>query len=123
MGPGTHDTLKPFGSDMNKINFGGKYKFNAGNNPGPGQYEPSGAVKLVHPTSYEAFIKDGKQMSMPDPNPDAGQYDPHKQFGDIPQKMTWQGKYKFKPDSNPPPGYYDPEKAEGLVRPKSSSYR
>lgn len=40
--------------------------------------------------------------------PDCGQYDPHKPFGSLPQRMTIGGKYKFKPDSNPPPGLYDP---------------
>lgn len=64
MGPGAHDFQKPFGSDLNGINFGSKYKFNPGNNPGPGQYEPGKAVKIVHPTSFEAFIKDARKGSM-----------------------------------------------------------
>ena len=41
--------------------------------------------------------------------PEAGQYEPHKSFGDIPQKVDFGSKYKFKPDSNPPPGFYDPQ--------------
>ena len=63
---------------------------------------------------YEPFIRKSRRPSHADPNPDAGQYDPDKGFGNIPQKMTWQGKYKFVPDSNPPPGYYDPEKGADL---------
>lgn len=61
MGPGAHDFGKPFGSDLQNINFGSKIKFKADKNPGPGQYEPGKAVKLVHPTSFEPFIKDGRK--------------------------------------------------------------
>ena len=59
--------------------------------------------------SYEAFIKGAKKGSVVDQNPDAGAYNPYKDFGDIPQKVNFGSKYKWKPDSNPPPGYYNPE--------------
>lgn len=123
LGPGAHDSLKPFGSDLNNINFGNKYKFNPGQNPGPGQYEPDKAVTQVKSKAYEAFIREGRKGSNIDYTPDAGAYNPYKDFGTIPQKMTIGGKYKFTTDSNPPPGYYNPEAADSQVRPKSASYR
>ena len=89
MGPGTHDFLKPFASELKNIDFGRKYKFNPNLNPGPGQYEPGKAVKLVHDKTYEAFIKEGRKMSVAEPNPDAGMYEPHKSQWETPQKMTW----------------------------------
>ena len=112
LGPGGYDTHKPFGSDLNNIDFGNKYKFKPGQNPGPGQYEPDKALTHVKSKAYEAFIKDQKRASRPDPTPDAGAYNPYKEFGNMPQKMTIGGKYKFKTDSNPPPGYYNPEEAD-----------
>lgn len=43
-----------------------------------------------------------------DVSPGPGEYDRYlKQFGDLPQRMTWGGKYLFTTDSNPPPGLYD----------------
>ena len=89
VGPGAHDAFKPFGSDLSKVNFGSKYKFDPGTNPGPGQYEPRTAGKVVHPKSYEAFIKRTKDIRSKDPNPDAGQYEPHQPFGTSDKKMTW----------------------------------
>ena len=60
LGPGAHDYYKPFGSDLNKVNFGSKYKFNPDKNPGPGQYEPEPAMSQTKMRAYEAYIKDGK---------------------------------------------------------------
>lgn len=84
MGPGTHDTLKPFGSGLNDVNFGNKYKFDAGKNPGPGQYDPTKANKLVKQSIYEPFIKDSRNDPKIDPTPDAGNYEPHSKFGTSP---------------------------------------
>jgi hypothetical protein len=66
----------------------------------------------VNSKAYEAYIKDSKRSTIVDQNPEAGAYNPYKEFGDIPQKMTIGGKYKWKADSNPPPGYYNPEGAD-----------
>lgn len=74
---------------MNKVNFGSKYKFDAGRNPGPGQYDPTKASKHVHQKIYEPFIKDSRNDSVIEPTPDAGEYEPHSKFGTSPQKMTW----------------------------------
>jgi hypothetical protein len=43
--PGQYDGhIKPFGSSPNKMTIGGKYKHNYDANPGPGLYEPEGAL-------------------------------------------------------------------------------
>lgn len=39
---------------MNKVGFGSKYKFDPGNNPAPGQYEPN--VNMVKPSSTAGKI-------------------------------------------------------------------
>ena len=57
---------------MNNINFGSKYKFDPGKNPGPGQYDPDVADRQVSSKAYETFIKDGRKASAAEPNPDAG---------------------------------------------------
>lgn len=50
MGPGTHDTSKPFGSDVKmKVTFGAPYKFKPKEGPAPGTYDPDKANKLVKP--------------------------------------------------------------------------
>ena len=61
MGPGTHDTLKPFGSDIKtKVSFGAPYKFKPKEGPAPGTYDPDRASKLVKPKVQEVYIGDDK---------------------------------------------------------------
>lgn len=67
------------------MTLGGKYKDEYNNNPPPGVYDTDVGVSMTKPKSYEAFIKQGSGFQLiKEENPDAGQYDPHKEFGDIP---------------------------------------
>jgi len=85
MGPGATEHLKPFGSGMNKVNFGSKYVFKADSNPAPGQYNADLSKEKVLERKYEAFIKVRKGRDMPKEKlPEAGQYEPHKKFGQTP---------------------------------------
>lgn len=93
MGPGAHDSEKPFGSGMNNaVTMGSKYKFKPKEGPPPGAYNPEKAMKLVKPKAYEAFIEgeerkegvllDGSKPTV-DGGADPGAYSGHlKPFGD-----------------------------------------
>jgi len=65
MGPGATEHLKPFGSGMNKVNFGSKYVFKADSNPAPGQYNADKAKEKVLERKYEAFIQVRKGRDQP----------------------------------------------------------
>ena len=66
----------------------GKYEFKPDSNPPPGLYDPD--PNAIKPSSSKAYIKEDQARKAPkESNPDAGQYEPHKPFGAIPQKMTW----------------------------------
>ena len=95
------------------MTFGGKYKFQADQNPAPGQYDPEGAITQTKVRSQAAIIRQETGYQVPRENsPDPGQYDGHLvQFGHNDKKMTIGGKYVWNPDSNPAPGQYDPEGA------------
>ena len=47
--------------------------------------------------------------------PDAGMYNPHKEFGDIPQNMTIGGPYVFKASDTPGPGYYEADLSKDSI--------
>lgn len=62
LGPGTHDDLKPFGSDVKGTpGMGSKYKFVPKEGPAPGQYDQTTGMKWTKPKNYEAFIGNDKQ--------------------------------------------------------------
>lgn len=83
---GMYDPHKPFGSDMQNIDFGCKYEFIPDQNPSPGYYDPRDTQTKEKASSaiipYERK-KDPFKAARGQPGP--GQYDGHlKEFGDIP---------------------------------------
>lgn len=126
-GPGAHDTLKPFASDVhNKTDFGTPYKFVPNNNPPPGLYNPEKGVNLTKPkTKFLAAPTKEKKMDFTLNEtmqmPDAGQYNSLKPFGAGMNKVDFGRKYEFKPSRNPGPGEYDADKAMNATKPKVRS--
>lgn len=101
------------------MTFGSKYKFKPDKNPPPGLYNTDNATKLVKPSSVMTPVftqKVGRKVKR-QASPDAGCYEPHKQFGYTHRKITFGAKYKFKPDKNPAPGQYQP--SIDVTRPKT----
>lgn len=95
MGPEADDKhYKPFGSGMNKIDFGRKYEFKVDSNPKVGQYETDS--KLVKPTSKTAKIhQPTSNYRRPQENsPEPGTYDGHlKSFGSEAKSFQMGKKY------------------------------
>ena len=110
---GQYSVTKPFGSGVNRITIGGKYKWKPDTNPPPGLYDPnfeatrtcSKSVKLQpDKTKRLDFTRTPMQEI-----PDAGFYDGHlKPFGATAKKINFGRKYPSKFDNNPPPGLYEP---------------
>lgn len=106
------------------MTLGGKHKEDKPNHEnGPGKYQTEEGLAMTKPRSYEAYIKPyespKKEKEQP---PEAGEYDPHTDFGYLPQNMTLGGKYKpEKPNDAPPVGCYDTDIGEALTKPRSVS--
>ena len=67
------------------MSIGVKYPDKLNENPPPGYYDLDTSINLTKPTAYSTFIKEDQAIKIDrQKNPDAGQYDPHKEFGDIP---------------------------------------
>lgn len=79
------------------MTWGGRYEFKADQNPPPGLYESDLAKTRILPRSKSAHINVKLIEERPkDTGPSPGQYDAHlKPFGELPQNMTWGGKYVF----------------------------
>lgn len=95
--PGQYSShIKPFGKNDKIMTMGGKYKFVANSNPGPGEYEPTRASELTAKSVKKAFIRKGSGYKVPrEANPAPGQYDAHlKPFGRNDRPMTMGGKYR-----------------------------
>ena len=114
IGPGAHTPHKEFGSDLNKVHFGGKYKWKPDSNPPPGLYEIEKAMNKIKPNISSTRLLQQDRSKRSDftkqnqrENP-GSQYNHIKPFGADSKKMTIGGKYKWKADTNPPPGLYDP---------------
>ena len=64
-GPGSTDTSKPFGSEINhKMHFGGKYTFKADSNPPVGLYEADRAIDYTRPRVQATVIKKPQQYAV-----------------------------------------------------------
>ena len=89
LGPGAIDTLKPMGTtNTNKMTIGGRIEMKIPNNPPPGKYDVENAFNATRPEPRGAIIKEdmAKYISLKDKEmamPDAGEYEPHSNFGDI----------------------------------------
>ena len=119
---GMYEPYTEFGDIRQKMTLGGKYKQDFDNNPPPGYYDPSSGLNLTKPKPFEAFIKTESGFKVPKPdNPEAGQYDPHTDFGSNMNDITFGSKYEPTLDSNPPPGFYSPETADSLTKPRAPS--
>ena len=91
IGPGSTEYQKPFGSDLNKVDFGRKYKFKPDSNPPPGMYDPNDSfVKTSSITqsfgkskaNMDGRAGKGSFLDLPTKdNPSAGNYEPNKKFG------------------------------------------
>jgi len=104
------------------MTIGGKYTFKANGNPPPGLYDPDKADSQIKPRS--ASFSPGKEPRVKAASneiPDAGLYEPHKQFGDIPQKMTIGGPYQWKVGDGPGPGTYEADMSKDSVLNRSPS--
>ena len=91
-----------FGEKMNKVGFGSKYKFDPGNNPAPGQYEPN--VNMIKPASKGGKIhQPTTSYKRPEEQlPEPGQYQAETvTFAKGMKKVDFGRKYEFKVDSNP----------------------
>lgn len=123
-GPGQYDGhIIPFGQDIkNNMTWQGKYEFKPDSNPPPGLYEPERAANVTLPgSSKKSFGKEPRAKSLINDMPDAGQYEPHKQFGDIPQNMTIGGKYKWQALDTPGPGTYEADASKDSILQRSPS--
>lgn len=120
--PGNYDggDLK-FASDLKKTaDMGSKYVFKANSNPGPGDYKPDTAEKIVKPKIPHALIKEDQveEKRPAEYTPDPGQYqnDGISFAKDLKKTATMGSKYEFKPNSNPPPGIYEVDKANSVTK-------
>ena len=124
--PGQYDGhLRPFGDIPQNINFGSKYSFEPDKNPPPGLYNDSEAKRKLLPKARSAYIYSTlvSPRKKKDISPGPGHYDSYlRQFGDLPQSMTIQGKHSFRPNQNPPPGLYDPTRGLEMTKPRNPSY-
>lgn len=98
--------LQPFGSGLNNVNFGDKYKFVPKEGPAPGQYESK--ADLTKPRVPAAVIKEetSPYRRPADKSPEPGQYDNHlTPFGSgLTSNANMGSKYKFVPKEGPAPG-------------------
>lgn len=80
-----YDPHGDFGSSLNNITLGGKYKEELNDNPPPGYYDPDDALNMVKPHAPSTIIReDFGYKKPPEVTPDAGMYEPHEPFGLIP---------------------------------------
>ena len=119
MGPGSHNPLKPFGSDVKcsaVFDVEGR-KHRVSQNPGPGEYDAHDAIKHTKPKAYEVIIggkaRPNKIQETPDPYDwkKPGRGGGNHGFGD---------KYKHVYNNNPGPGEYDVNESPLMARSKSA---
>jgi len=109
--------LKPFGSDLKKVDFGNPYKFVPKEGPAPGQYEQSS--DYIKPRVPAAHIKEevNPERRPVEATPDGGAYDGHlKPFGSDLKKVDFGNPYKFVPKEGPAPGQY--EQSSDYIKPR-----
>ena len=75
---------------------------------------------MTKPKSYAAYIKEGSGFELiKEYNPDAGIYEPHKNFGENLKGIDFGRKYDEKYNDNPPPGFYNIDDASALTKPRN----
>lgn len=125
IGPGAFDgytQTHAFGTGLNKVSMGSKYKTIYNANPGPGSYDVVSPTKHTKERKYEAMIfkYEDKETKKPgESSPEPGQYQAKTiTFGENMNKVGFGRKYKFDPGNNPAPGQYEPNVSS--VKPSST---
>ena len=128
VGPGTHNIIKEFGSDVhNKMHFGAPYKWKPNDNPAPDSYNTNSKLaktKVKGTTINKSEKRDrlpkGSFIDPPSKDvPSACQYQNELSiFGKKLSKMTIQGKKEEKPNGVPAPGSYNIGSSIDFTKPR-----